>query len=294
MQGVNVAIRATDEGFLDLVRTYLEPLRLPGKPERFLLFSADCGVRGTLPGGVQLRGRVRLYMNALLVHSGTVDEEAVGRLIGLLRDIDTNNSNEFIRVRGAAVALDGDAIAFPAEPSQQLPALAATLVRAGAGYLGDEVVNLDPVLERVHPLSLPLLLDAGDLPRFPELGREVRRRRPAAGSASARRPVRPDELGGSTGAPAPVRRLLFPEFRPGEPTSIEPVPAAAAVFALTRAALNLHVWEERALLFFRRLLEGIDVARLVVGDLDEACDLILGPSGRAGAEGHGRDGDGGR
>lgn len=260
------------------MRGYLAPLLLPEKPERFLMFSADCGRRKDLPGGTQLRGRVRLYMNALLVYSGTMDDEAAGRFVSLLRDIDTSNSNEFIRIRGSAVTLGGDeAVVFPSEPHPQLPAFAAMLVRSGSGYLGDEVVNLDPVLGRVHPLELPLLLDAEDLGRFPELGRRPSKGRATRGGGanSIRRPVLPSELGGNPAQPTPVGRMLFPEFRSGEPTAIQPVPASEALFALSKASLNLHVWGERALLLFQRLLREIEVARLVIGDLEAAGDLVM-------------------
>ena len=265
-------------GFLHVVRGYLAPLLLHKKPERFLMFSANCGRRKELPGGKRLRGRVRLYMNALLVYSGTMDDEAAGRFVSLLRDIDTSNSNEFIRIRGSAVtSVDGEAVVFPSEPHPQLAALAATLVRSGAGYLGDEVVNLDPVLQRAHPLGLPLLLDAEDLDRFPELGRRLSKGRATRGGGanSIRRPVLPSELGGDAAQPTPVRRLLFPEFRPEEPTAILPASASESMLALSRATLNLHVWGERALLLFQRLLREVDVARLVIGDLDAARDLVL-------------------
>ncbi len=235
-------------------------------------------MRKVLPGGKRLRGRVRLYMNSLLVYSGTMDEEAAGRFIGLLRDIETNNSNEFVRIRGVAVTTgEGQALIFPSEPHRQLPSLAAELVRAGAGYLGDEVVHLDPVLHRVHPLGLPLLLDAADLDRFPELARQPSKGAEQTGDVvpSIRRPVLLRELGGHPARPTPLRRVLFPDFRPGSPTTIEPMSSSGALFALSQAALNLNIWGERALILFQRLLSEVDVARLVVGDLAAARDLVI-------------------
>lgn len=276
MHGANVALRATDQGFLEHVRGYLNPLRLPQKPDRFLMFSADCGVRKVLPGGSEIRGRVRLYMNTLLVYSGTMDDEAAGRFISLLRDIDTSNSNEFVRIRATGVTVaDGDAIIFPSDGHPQLPTLAATLVRAGADYLGDEVVSLDPVLDRIHPQGMPLLLDAGDLDRFPELGRPASKRRPTAGANTVRRPVLPGELGGQVGRPTTLGRVLFPDFRPGEATTIEPAASSESLFALSRATLNLHVWGDRSLLLYQRLLQRVEVARLVIGDLDAAKRIVM-------------------
>jgi hypothetical protein len=87
--------------------------------------------------------------------------------------------------------------------------------------------------------------------------------------------VLPSELGGITAHPTPVGRMLFPEFRSGESTAIQPASASESLFALSKASLNLHVWGGRALLLFQRLLREVEVARLVIGDLDAARDLVM-------------------
>jgi hypothetical protein len=248
------------------------------------VYSADCGESRVLPGGKQVRGIANLFLGGLRIFRGGSWEEMAGRLIGSLRDQVTADSNEFIRVRAGGAVLDGRAVMLPSTPEPHLPALVASLVRAGAPYLGDEIVNVDPVLGRLHGISLPLLIDAGDIAHFPELrsGRVRSRRREAVdlGAKGPRWPLPLDELGGTEASPTPLGWIVFPSFRPGAPTRFEPMGKSEALFAFTEALLNLHIWTERALTLVQRLLDGAWAGRLVVGSLEEAAHLITTlPSG---------------
>jgi hypothetical protein len=143
------------------------------------------------------------------------------------------------------------------------------------------MVNLDPVLKRIHGLSLPLRIDAEDLTHFPELDRAPSRAPrwkletgPGYEGMTIRRTVAVDELGGAEGSPVPVGWIVFPEFSPGAETGLEPFGGAPALFGFTQAVLNLHVWEERALLLMREILESVAVSRLVVGSMPEAAEIV--------------------
>lgn len=202
-----------------------------------------------------------------------------GRLVASVRDLVSADSNEFVRVRAGGVAIDGKALILPSSPEQHLPALVATLVRSGAGYLGDEIVNIDPVLHEVHSLSLPLLLDRSDVVHFPMLGpqavRASTRRDPAQlGAKGPRFPVLLEEIGGFASPPVPLGEVVFPSFQPGRPTAIREIGPSEALFRLADAMLNLHIWTKRAITLFRELLETVRVAVLVVGSLHEA-DVML-------------------
>lgn len=243
-----------------------------------LLFSADCGVERTLAGGKVVHPRSRLFISGLKIYEGFSQDEMAGRLISGARDIATRTSNEFVRIRAGAVVVDGRAILLPSVPAAPLPALVGLLVGSGAGYLGDEVVNLDPVMHQVRPASLPLLLAEGDLSLFPELGLAPSRRRHRDGAGGARvtrRPVRLEDLGGHRAEPTVPDRIVFPTFEPGSTTSLRPIKDAEALFRFTQACLNLHVWAERALLLFRELLRSARVDELVVGALPEAAQLLV-------------------
>jgi hypothetical protein len=273
-----VGIRATDEDFLGSLRRHLGRFLLDEKPESFVLFSADCGLKKTLPGGKQISGKNTLYINMLPVFNGRDQGEMAGRFVGLVRDMTTDHSNQFLRIRAAGIVPNGGgALLLPSPPQPHLASLAALLVRAGGSYLGDELVAIDPVLGQAHPLTLPMLVASGDLALFPELDRNPPRRR-AADSDDLRGPrclVSLDELGGEAARSAAVDRIVFPTFIEGGVTEIQPMSRSEALFGLTGAVLNMHVWNERALLLLRRILEGAKIERLLVGSLPEAVELLM-------------------
>ena len=280
MEGLDFSVRSTDEGFLELVRGYLGPFRVEEGPED-TNFQADCGTPRILPGGLVLRPTANLYLGRLRIYCGRRWEDMAGRLVSGVRDMMTTPANEFFRLRAAGAVVDERALILPSAPNPHLPALAALLARAGAGYLGDEVVYLDPILRRIHGITLPILVDVADLRYFPDLvgGRFPRPRDTVSGSdepdaRAPRRAINVKDLGGHHGSPAPLGWIVFPSFQPGETTRLEPVGSSEALFGLMQAMLNVHVWADRALILFRELVETVPVVRLVVGSLPDAADLL--------------------
>lgn len=244
------------------------------------LYSADCGTTKTLAGGKEIKAINRLYVGGLKIFEGRVRDEMAGRMLATWRDVTTAHSNEFVRVRAAAVEVNGSAILMPSLPEAHLPTLAGLLTRAGAGYLGDEIASIDPVFRRAHGLSLPLLVDGFDLGAFPDIDREPTRRRPRGTpdqieAKTPRRPIPVAVLGRRAAGPMPIGWLVFPTFSAGAPTELTSIGRAEAMFRLTQATLNLHVWNERALLLMQDFVNEVPSAQLVVGSLQEAADLLL-------------------
>lgn len=266
---MDFAVRTTDVRFLGVLRRFLGRYLVDDGPED-ILFSCDGGVEKTLPGGKTTRAKRRLYFQAILIYSGTVMEEMAGRLISGVRDWTNNQSNEYLRVRAGGVVLDGRTLVLPSPPEPQLASLVAALVRDGAAYVGDEIVNLDPILHRVHGTGLPLLLDAQGSASFPELGTSPSR--PGRGANAPRQlwPVPIEDLGGSIADPAEPGWIVFPTFQPEARTEFRPLGKAEAVFRFAQAGLNTHIWGDRALLLMTELLEGATTGELVVGDVREA------------------------
>jgi hypothetical protein len=280
VEGLDFSVRSTDEGFLELVRGYLGPFRVENGPED-INFQADCGTTKILPGGLALRPTANLYLGRLRIYCGPRWEDMAGRLVAGVRDMMTAHANEFFRLRAAGAVVDGRALILPSAPNPHLPAMAALLARAGAGYLGDEVVYLDPILHRIHGIPLPILVDVTDLRYFPDLvGRRVRWQRETAsgsddpGARTPRRPIPVEEIGGHRGSAAPLGWIVFPSFRPGETTRVESVGKSEALFGLMESMLNAHVWADRALILFRELVESVPTIRLVVGSLPEGAELL--------------------
>jgi hypothetical protein len=280
VEGLDFSVRSTDEGFLELVRGYLGPFRVEDGPED-INFQADCGTARILPGGLALRPTANLYLGRLRIYCGPRWEDMAGRLVAGVRDMMTAHANEFLRLRAAGAVVDGRALILPSAPNPHLPAMAALLTQAGAGYLGDEVVYLDPILRRIHGIPLPILVDVPDLRYFPDLaGRRGRWQRQTAsgsedpGARTPRRPIPVEEIGGHHGSAAPLGWIVFPSFRPGETTRVEPVGRSEALFGLMESMLNAHVWADRALILFRELVEAVPAMRLIVGSLPEGAELL--------------------
>ena len=282
MEGLEFSVRSTDGGFLELLRGYLGGFRIDHASEDTMNFQVDCGTPRALPGGKALRPIANLYLGRLRIFCGPRWDEMAGRLISGVRDMVTARSNEFVRLRAAGVVIDGNAMILPSPPNPHLPALAAMLACAGAGYLGDEVVNIDPILRQVHGIPFPILVDVSDLGYFPEVNGRARRRPGERASdaerASARTPRRPipvEELRGNRGSPAQLSRIVFPVFKPGEVTRLGSVMDAEAVFLLMEAMLNAHIWTDRALTLARSLVETTSVDRMIIGTIPEAVDLLM-------------------
>jgi hypothetical protein len=278
--GWNMGVRATDARFLDLVSRYFSAFKTEAPAAEETLFSADCGGERTLPGGRVIRGKKNLYWSGMNIFHGDGDLEMAARVISFVRNIGSEQTNEFVRFRAGAVGIGESAILFPEPESPRLAGLMALLVRRGTGYLGDDMVNLDPILRRIHPLELPLMVDVDDLALLPELERTASRVRDLnrsgfARSAMHRQPVAVEELDGRISPPAPVGWIVFPDFRDGEETRLEPAGGAEALFRFTQSRLNLHVWGERALILMRELLESVPVSRLVVGDPSAAAEIVM-------------------
>lgn len=282
VEGMELSVRSTDERFLELLRGYLGAFRVDDGADE-ASFQVDCGPVRSLPGGKIVTPTANLYMGRLRIFCGPRWEDMAGRLIAGVRDLVTTHADEAVRLRAAAAVVGGTALILPSAPNPHLPALAGALARAGAPYLGDELVKLDPILRRISGISLPLLVDVTDLDLFPELNARARRMTPGTDeeedrqdSRTPRRAVPVEVLGGDHAAPTDLGRIVFPVFAPGEDTRLEPVAGAEAVFRLMEAMLNAHVWGERGMILARDLVETVPVHRLVIGSIPDAADVLMG------------------
>lgn len=221
------------------------------------------------------RGLHSLYAQGMRIYHGPDPEAMAGSLLHMMRALSLDYLDEFVRIRGGAIALEGGGVLLPtAEMRPELRALVATLVRKGTAFLGDEIALIDPVLRRIHPSPFPILLDPPEVSRFPGIvpGTPPHRSRRATPGRYA---VSAEALGGRIAEPVPVRWIAFPSFEPGAESRLEPASAAGAVFGLSQACANLDVWEGRGLALFRELAEGSAVSRLVVGSPEGAADIIV-------------------
>lgn len=286
---MDFSIRATDTRFLEMVRRLLGGFRV-AEGSRELLFSAAGGEERRLAGGKAIRGISRLYFLDLKIFQGPSLDHMMARLLSAIRDWTNSQSNEYFRVRAGGVAVAGQTILMPSLPSPHLSTLVALLVKQGADYVGDEIVNIDPLERVAQGTQLPLLIDDEDLGLFPDLDGSTTVRRSRGRTVPdhmrPRRGVLLEDLGGVRAPPSPIDWIIFPSLEDAGPTELRSLGRSEALFRFTQAALNLHIWTDRAFLLMNDLLEASRVRELRVGSLEDAAALLARLIPEA------RDGDG--
>ncbi len=274
-------VRSTEAGFVDLVDSFLHDHRTDGDLEEPTILSADCGAAKTLPGTMKVDSKLTLYFSTTAIYRGFSQLEMAGRLLRFVRNHGLRFKNDVIRLDAGSVAMGGAAILLLSGGDHRVSALSAKLVAQGASLLGDDATIWEPVDRLLHPVGMPITLDA-DLAHaaFPDLvppvGRRVRARNDQAAIPRIWPvPLRPEELGGSAASePQAVEQVFVLDFRDEAPTTMEPMGLADAVFAASRSVHNMEIWGERALIAFRELYERVPFVRLTTSSVEEAADAV--------------------
>jgi hypothetical protein len=152
--------------------------------------------------------------------------------------------------------------------------IVAGLVQRGLSYLTDEVAAIEPG-GTVRPYPKHLSLGERTSPVLAELDACV----PSdpEGLLGGGRLVPPSCLrGGGVGAAVAPRLVVAPEFVPGADTRLEPLAASEALFTLAAHTFRLDRDPARSLTMLESVVAGCACFRLVSGDLDRACELVLG------------------
>jgi hypothetical protein len=278
---VGFSVRATDPRFLDMVRPHLAVLRVEKAADHSSMMSASVAEDRVLPGGKRTRGVNNLYFGMLRIYRGPYLEEMTGRVLSVARDVITTGQDQFVRLRGGAVEVDGRAILLVSpDPEAHQATLTSLLTQRGGRFIGEGVLEFDPILGRLHPSPLPPLLYEGDLELFPGVPEQpVRRGKRDDPGREVMLPPRPASLEalGATRAegPVPLGWIVFPTFDSGQDTELEPAGGAALLFRFAEAILNRHVWRDRSVILLRDLVERTAVSRLTVGPMAEAADLLM-------------------
>jgi hypothetical protein len=188
-----------------------------------------------------------------------VNREAIGRV------------DDLLAIHAAAAEREGRGVVLPAAQDAGKSTLVAGLVGAGFGYLTDEAALIDRS-GRIQRYAKPLWLSPSSVLAFDGLRDRVLEdyRR----LDRIRTYVRPADLGGSIGAPAPVRLVVSPRFRPGHATTIEPMTRAATLMCLARNAFNLRERGSAGMLTLRGVVERAPGFRLTYSRLEEAVPLV--------------------
>lgn len=260
------AVRSTDQA----VRRYLDRVLRP-------LAVADGGVAThtywVVTGASS--GECWLTIDDELLVNTAAPEVAVAYLLwDVNRRAVAASSSRYLLVHAAAAEFGDSAVLLPAAMESGKTTLVAGLVEAGLGYLTDEVVAVDPETLVVSPYPKALSLDPGSWAVLHHLKPDLDATE--ASYAGNQWQVDPDTIRpGAVGVRCPPGFVIVPRYEAGSATSVAPLPATEAVAVLAQNSFNLTEHGRVAIESYAAIVRRSRCLRLTVGDLGEACRLVL-------------------
>lgn len=235
---------------------------------------ADALAYSVVDRGEATKNRYALYFGSerlALTPSGSF---AVATLLWHVNRGAISSGDEFVLIHAGAVEWDGHAALFPAPMESGKTTLVAGMVRAGARYLSDEAAAIEPDTLLVHPFPKALTIGSGSWGVLADLAPEVD---PKLAQRYLRgdwhidaRTIRPDSF-----APATMPSIVIaPSYVRDAVTCLLPMTRAEAVMHLGQNSFNLPKHGRLGLEVLAAVVRRSTCHRLVVGDLDEACDLV--------------------
>jgi len=177
---------------------------------------------------------------------------------------------------GSVVAPNGGAVVLPAASGGGKTTMVAGLVRAGFSYLSDEMAAFDPATGLTVPVPRALSIKPGT---FEALSLPAPRwmSERAASLLGGVWPIRADDLRkGSGGDAAPLRFVIAPLYRRGQPTELLPITRAAGLAEMIHNAFNIEPFGgSRGVQLLGRLMKDVICYRLNVGDLNDAVAAVV-------------------
>jgi hypothetical protein len=144
------------------------------------------------------------------------------------------------------------------------------LLARGWQYLCDEFALIDKRTLSAHPFPKALCIKAGSYDIVRRSGLSFARRRDYLKAHKGRVGyIRPTAIG----EPAPVRFIIFPEYRAAVPPQLRPLPRARAALELRRFCFNSGIADE-AIPIIAKLVEQASCFSLSSGDAHRTCELL--------------------
>jgi hypothetical protein len=177
-------------------------------------------------------------------------------------------------LHAAAAAAPGGAVLLPAAMEAGKSTLVTGLARRGLAYLSDEIAAIDPATRYLHPFPRAISLDPGAWSVFPDLAPEVDPQ--LEPFLPPQWQVPPDRIGPVATRPVAVAAVVSHRYERDATTQLVELEPVECLRRLLECDFTLCDHEERDVRLLARLVDGSRCLELVVGDLDEACDLVIG------------------
>lgn len=190
----------------------------------------------------------------------------------------SSRAHQFLILHSAVVERDGRAILLPAHPGSGKSTLCAALVHHGYRLLSDEHVLLQPDEGLVVPVPRPIALKNESIAlirqRAPELTFGPSYNDARKGIVTHVRP--PTDSIARANEPARPGAVIFPRYRAGSATRLEPAAKAEALMELVDNSVNFNLWGAQGFDALANLVDNTACYAFEYSDLDEAMDTLAG------------------
>ena len=258
-------VRGFDEPLRQLYRGY--PLLEPGQA-----FSCHLALRNVWRFRPRPGRYVRFAVDGVVPHEDLPSEQALAVFEWGLNLVIALRMHCFLMLHSAVLERNGRALALPAAPGSGKTTLCAALAQRGWRLLSDEFGLLRPGTTSFLPVPRPMPLKNESIPVMQafapgiELGPIIPKTR--KGTVAHVRPsddsvCRQQEL-------APVRWLVFPEWRAAAALSLHEVPRGEGFMRLATNAFNYEVLGAAGFTTVRDVVESSRSFLLTYSNLDEA------------------------
>jgi hypothetical protein len=175
-----------------------------------------------------------------------------------------------------AVEADGTGVLLPGASGSGKSTLTAGLVRAGLGYLTDELAAVHMTSGKLLPYPKPITVKPGSFAALADIG-------PDASAAPGSRPWTGQEwqvavgegTGRAIGTPCVPGFVIVPRHEAGARTTLTPLSDTQAFFALAVNAVNLVAHGAAGIVALGRLAQECRCFSLTYSDLDDSCSRVL-------------------
>jgi hypothetical protein len=217
--------------------------------------------------------RYRLMLADEQLISSHSDSDVANHLMFQIFTRMQQHTDEFLLIHaGSVVTPRGDAVLLPGNPGSGKTTLVTGLIRAGFGFLSDEIGIVDHREGVVRPYPRALNLKEGALAIFPDLAPPADASKFSPGHRYLRaQEIRPDVIAD----PCEVRFVIAPRYRKGMATQVAPLSPGATLKELWTSTMNLDAWGARAVPILANVARRARGYRLVSGDLGEAVQEVM-------------------
>lgn len=233
--------------------------------------------RYTLSASLDPPGAVDVHRDGALVESGLAPAVAVGWLVWDVNRLAAELSGQHLLFHSGGLEASGVGILVPAASGSGKSTLTAGLVRAGLGYLSDELVGLELDAAgsgpgRLLPYPKPVTVKPGSFGVLADMRPDLL---DGEGDGEWLIPVG-DGTGRRVGDPCPPGFVIVPRYDPAASTALVPLSETEAFFSLALHAVNLLPHGRAGSEALGRLAAQCACYSLAFSDLDAACETVLG------------------